>query len=38
MGPKPGEPTTKQCGFCKTDIPVDAQRCPNCTSQLVVPQ
>ncbi len=28
------EPTTKECPYCLTDIPVDATRCPNCTSQL----
>jgi large conductance mechanosensitive channel len=27
-------PTTKKCQFCITDIPIDATRCPNCTSQL----
>ena len=27
-------PTTTKCPFCKTDIPIDAVRCPNCTSQL----
>lgn len=27
-------PTTKVCHFCKTDIPLEATRCPNCTSQL----
>lgn len=27
-------PTTKVCPFCKTDIPVEASRCPHCTSQL----
>lgn len=27
-------PTTKECGYCKTDIPLKATRCPNCTSQL----
>lgn len=27
-------PTTKECPFCSTSIPVKAQRCPNCTSQL----
>jgi len=26
--------TTKSCEFCKTDIPLAASRCPNCTSQL----
>ncbi len=27
-------PTTKPCPYCATDIPIKAQRCPNCTSQL----
>ena len=27
-------PTTKACPFCKTEIAIDATRCPNCTSQL----
>jgi len=27
-------PTTKECPFCCTAIPVKAKRCPNCTSQL----
>ena len=27
-------PTTKPCPFCATDIPIPAQRCPHCTSQL----
>jgi len=27
-------PTTKECPFCFTAIPVKAKRCPNCTSQL----
>jgi large conductance mechanosensitive channel len=27
-------PTTKECTFCHTDIPLKATRCPNCTSQL----
>ncbi len=27
-------PTTKKCPFCQTDIPIEATRCPNCTSQL----
>ena len=30
----PAEPTTKECPFCFTGIPVKATRCPNCTSQL----
>lgn len=28
------EVTTKVCPFCKTDIPVEAVRCPHCTSEL----
>lgn len=27
-------PTTKDCPFCKTAIPIPATRCPACTSQL----
>ena len=27
-------PTTKECPFCFTMIPIKASRCPNCTSQL----
>ncbi|GAB4305186.1 MAG: large conductance mechanosensitive channel protein MscL [Candidatus Bipolaricaulota bacterium] len=27
-------PTTKECPFCKTQIPLEATRCPNCTSEL----
>ena len=27
-------PTTKECPFCKTEIHIEATRCPNCTSQL----
>ena len=27
-------PTTKDCGFCCTAIPLKASRCPNCTSAL----
>ena len=27
-------PTTKQCPYCDTAIPIHAKRCPNCTSQL----
>lgn len=37
LGKKPEEepaPTTKECPFCKTEIHIDATRCPNCTSQL----
>ncbi len=28
------EVTTKECPFCKTEIPVSATRCPHCTSEL----
>jgi large conductance mechanosensitive channel len=27
-------PTTKDCPYCATAIPIKATRCPNCTSQL----
>lgn len=27
-------PTTKDCPFCATAIPIKAKRCPNCTSEL----
>jgi large conductance mechanosensitive channel len=30
----PAEPTTKECPYCHTEIPIAAIRCPNCTSQL----
>ena len=30
----PAEPTTKACPFCKSEIAIDATRCPHCTSQL----
>jgi large conductance mechanosensitive channel len=30
----PAEPTTKDCGFCFSTIPIKATRCPNCTSEL----
>ena len=26
--------TTKACPFCKTEIPLEASRCPHCTSEL----
>jgi len=29
-----GPPTTKECPRCRTTIPIDASRCPNCTSEL----
>lgn len=30
----PPEPTTKECPYCFTAIPIKATRCPHCTSQL----
>lgn len=27
-------PTTKQCPYCKSDIAIDATRCPHCTSLI----
>ncbi len=32
--PAPAAPTTKDCPYCCTAIPLQAKRCPNCTSQL----
>ena len=38
MKKKPEEvvvsPTTKQCPFCKSEIAIDATRCPHCTSVI----
>ncbi|HYW76876.1 MAG TPA: large-conductance mechanosensitive channel protein MscL [Gammaproteobacteria bacterium] len=30
----PAEPTTKECPYCASTIPLKATRCPNCTSEL----
>lgn len=30
----PAEPTTKTCPFCKSEIAIEATRCPHCTSKL----
>lgn len=32
--PAPAAPTTKKCPYCKSEIAIDATRCPHCTSQL----
>ena len=32
--PAPAAPTTKDCAYCFTAIPVKAVRCPHCTSEL----
>lgn len=31
---QPEAPTTKKCPYCKSEIAIDATRCPRCTSQL----
>lgn len=31
---KEAEPTVKVCPFCKSEIAIDAIRCPHCTSEL----
>ena len=28
------EPTTKDCPYCATAVPIKAVRCPHCTSEL----
>lgn len=28
------KPTIKKCNYCYTDIPIEATRCPHCTSEL----
>ena len=30
----PAAPTTKECAYCFTSIPIKATRCPHCTSEL----
>ncbi len=30
----PAEPTTKVCPYCKSEISIEAVKCPNCTSDL----
>ena len=32
--PAPAAPTSKECKFCASSIPIKATRCPQCTSQL----
>lgn len=31
---EPAAPTTKECPYCFSTIPIQATRCPNCTSEL----
>lgn len=37
MFPKPAAPATKTCPECRTTIPLEARRCPACTSALQSP-
>ncbi len=30
----PAEPTTKVCPYCKSEIAIDAVKCPHCTSDV----
>ena len=30
----PAEPTTKECSYCLSAIPIKATRCPHCTSEI----
>jgi large conductance mechanosensitive channel len=32
--PAPVSPTTKECPFCLSVVPLKATRCPNCTSEI----
>ncbi len=32
--PEPVAPSVKKCSYCFSDIPVEATRCPHCTSEL----
>lgn len=32
--PVEGAPTTKKCQYCRSEISIEATRCPHCTSQL----
>ena len=32
----PAVPTTKECSYCLSTIPIKATRCPNCSSELKV--
>ena len=32
--PAPAEPTTKVCPFCKSEISIEAVKCPHCTSDI----
>ena len=32
--PAPAAPTTKICPYCKSELAIDATRCPHCTSEV----
>jgi large conductance mechanosensitive channel len=32
--PAPAAATTKECPYCISSIPINAKRCPNCTSEI----
>jgi large conductance mechanosensitive channel len=32
---QPAEPTTRECSYCLSDVPLAASRCAHCTSELV---
>ncbi len=32
--PAPAEATTKECPYCISSIPINAKRCPQCTSEI----
>ncbi len=34
QAPAPAAPSTKECGYCYSAIPIKATRCPNCTSEI----
>jgi large conductance mechanosensitive channel len=34
MPPPVAEPTTRECPFCASEIPLKARRCPHCTSEI----
>ncbi len=36
--PAPAPPSTKECPFCVTAIPIKATRCPACTSEIAAKQ
>jgi large conductance mechanosensitive channel len=37
VGKEPPAPTTKECPYCYSTIPIKASRCPSCTSEIGSP-